>query len=162
MSSESRRPGLEVNGSFVVDSPRSAVYDFLIDTASFPVADAAMVDWSPHGLMVVGTDGTMRRRVGGGMTVKTTWHVVELVPGVRIVIDVRGMGYEMREVIELREAGAATEVRVLDSLTGTSLPGRLFVAASKGFVRRDIEARSGRLQAALGNGGASAGDSPVS
>lgn len=148
MSLDSHRPGLEVSGSFTVDSPRTAVYDFLIDTASFPVVDPDMVDWSPHGIMVDGMEGTMRRRAGV-MKVKTTWRVAGLVPGVRIVIDIRGMGYEMREVVELRDAGTGTEVRVLDSLTGTSLPGRLFVAASKGVIRRDIDARGRRLQAAL-------------
>jgi len=161
MPSESRRPGLEVDAAFTVDSPRAVVYDFLIDTASFPVVDAAMVDWSPRGVMVAGTDGTMRRRVGG-MTVTEKWRPVELVPGQRIVVDIRGMGYEMRETVELRDAGTGSEVRVLDSLTGTSLFGRLFVAVSKGFVRRDIEARGRRLRAALEDGRTGTGPAPVS
>lgn len=148
MSLDSHRPGLEVSGSFTVDAPRSSVYDFLADTANLPVTDTAIIDWSPRGVMVAGTDGTMRRRAGA-LTAKMTWRVVELVPGTRIVIEVRGMGYEIREVVEFRDADARTEVRVLDSLSGTSLPGRLFVAASKGFIRRDIEARGRRLQAAF-------------
>lgn len=148
MSLDSHRPGLEVSGSFTVDAPRSTVYDFLADTENFPVTDTAIIDWSPRGLMVAGADGTMRRRAGG-LTVTMTWRVVELVPGTRIVIEVRGMGYEIREFVDFRDAGARTEVQVVDRVTGTSLPGRLFVAASKGVIRRDIEARGGRLQAAL-------------
>ena len=151
---ESRRPGLEVAGSFIVDRDRASVYDFLTDTVNFAVVDAGMVEHDPHGRMAEGIEGWWRRKVGGGLTVRNTWRVAALEPNRRIVVDVRGPGYVLRESVELTDAGSGTEVQVLDSLTGTSLPGRLFVMASRGFVRRDIEARGRRLQAALERGAA--------
>jgi carbon monoxide dehydrogenase subunit G len=153
---ETGRPGLEVSGSFTVDRDRASVYDFLTDSANFAVVDAAMVDHSPEGRLAEGTEGWMRRRVLGPMKVRTSWRVAALEPDRKITVDIRGAGYTMRESVELTDAGSGTEVRVLDSLTGTSLPGRLFVMASRGFVRRDIEARGRRTQAALERGGAPA------
>jgi hypothetical protein len=133
------------------------VYEFLVDTDNFRLTDAALIDYTPHGMMAVGTAGTMRHR-RGGMTVTTRWDVAQLVPGLRIVVCIRGMGYDMQEAVDLVDSGSGTEVRVVDSLTGTSLLGRAFVSMSKGFLRRDIAARGLRMRAALeDHGGTSPG-----
>jgi hypothetical protein len=59
------------------------------------------------------------------------------------------MGYRMRETVELSDDGPGTAMFVVDELSGTSLLGDLFVAISKGFIRRDLQARAALLRAAL-------------
>ena len=142
------RPDLEVEASFRVDRSRLAVYEFLTDTSSFRRVDSALIDYTPEGRMVAGMAGTMRHR-RGGMTARTTWRVAALEPPTRIAIEIDGLGYRMTEVVTLDDAPDGTAVRVLDRLWGTSLVGRLFVAASRGFLRRDMEARGARLRTAL-------------
>ncbi|MBI3751151.1 MAG: SRPBCC family protein [Chloroflexi bacterium] len=146
----SRRPGLEVQATFVIDRPRHEVYDFLADTTNFPKVDRSLIDYSPRAQMELGMEGTMRNR-RGGMTAATTWRVATLEPGTRIEMEIRGIAYRMTELVTLRDAseGHGTEMQVLDQLWGTSFPGRLFVAASRGFIRRDLIARGAALQAVL-------------
>jgi carbon monoxide dehydrogenase subunit G len=137
-----------ISQDVAVARPRADVYEFLVDTANFKKVDRALVAYEPEGRMEVGTRGTMRHR-RGGMTARTTWHVTELVPDERLAVEIRGMGYWMQELVELSDDGAGTAMRVVDTLAGTSLLGRLFVAISGGFIRRDLEARLSLLRTAL-------------
>jgi len=83
------------------------------------------------------------------MTARTTWHVNELVPGELWRSRSAALGYRMREPVELSDDGPGTAMFVVDELSGTSLLGDLFVAISKGFIRRDLQARAALLRAAL-------------
>ena len=60
----------------VARSPED-VFDFLTDTASFPIVDQALVAYEPSGSMRVGLRGSFTHR-RSGLTVRSTWEVVEL------------------------------------------------------------------------------------
>jgi hypothetical protein len=143
-------PQLEVEATFEIDRSRRETYDFLIDTRSFPKVDPTLVAFSPEGTMEPGMRGTMRNR-RGGMTATTRWRVVTLEPPDRIDVEILGMGYRLVETVTLRDVadGKGTELRVVDRLWGTSWLGNVFVALSRGFLRRDLEARGGRLEHAM-------------
>lgn len=131
------------------------VYDFLVDQGSWAKLDPALTDVTPRGEVTIGMSGTMTRRVTG-MKVTTYWTVTELAPGSRSTMVISGRGYELRETTSLAPAAAGTQVKIVDTLTPTSLGGRFFVAVSGRFIRRDLEARAGRLKALLEGPGRSA------
>jgi len=139
---------MEISDSFVIDRPRADVFEFLVDTAHFKAVDRALVAFEPSGRIELGTQGTMQHR-RGGITARTTWRVTKLVYGESVEVEIRGMGYRMREAIELADDDSGTVMRVVDTLWGTSLLGNVFVAISKGFIRRDLVARAALLRAAL-------------
>ena len=145
------RHALEVVAEFRVPRPRHDVFEFLVDTGHFRQVDRALIDFEPHGRMIVGMQGTMRHR-RAGITVRTRWRVVDLVPDERLVVRVRGAGYEMSEDLRLEETDGETLMRVVDLLVGTSRLGTLFVRISRSSIRRDLAARGERMRAALAAG----------
>jgi hypothetical protein len=62
---------------------------------------------------------------------------------------IAGPGYELTETTTLRLAPGGTRATIVDELEPTSLFGRVFVAMSGGFIRRDLRARSERLRSLL-------------
>lgn len=139
---------MQVRHEVEIPRPPEVVFDFLIDTDSFPVVDRALVSYTPHGLMRVGLSGTFVHR-RGGMTARTTWTVEELVRPSRLRVAVRGMGYEMDEEATLVATDSGTLATFIDTVRPTSIPGRLMVALSSGIMRRDLNTRSALLKAAL-------------
>jgi len=142
---------MEISDSFVIDRPRGDVFAFLVDTSHFKKVDRALVAFEPTGRMELDMHGTMQHR-RGGMTARTTWRVTKLVAEERLGIEIRGMGYRMQEAVELADDDSGTAMRVVDTLSGTSQLGNLFVAISKGFIWRDLVARAALLRAALESG----------
>jgi hypothetical protein len=134
----------------IAQSP-AVVFDFLVDTDSFPVVDRALVSYTPHGVMRVGLSGTFVHR-RGGMTARSTWEVAELERPSRLRVAVRGMGYEMDEIAILSAISTGTRATFTDTVRPTSLVGRLMVAMSGGIMRRDLDRRAALLKAALESG----------
>ena len=124
------------------------VYGFLVDLGNWKALDDALVDLSASGPLVVGSRGTITRRVNG-LRVTTAWEIVELVPGARFTNRIVGRGYELVETVDLAATPTGTAVTVTDDLVATSLLGRLMVPMSGGMIRRDLEKRGARLQALL-------------
>jgi Polyketide cyclase / dehydrase and lipid transport len=91
---------MEVRQKIEIRRPPEVVFDFLTDTASFPIIDRALVSHTPDGRMHVGLEGTFVHR-RGGMKVRSTWAVVELERPTRVRVAVRGMGYELHETATL-------------------------------------------------------------
>lgn len=60
-----------------------------------------------------------------------------------------GMGYVMTETTSLAATSAGTRATIVDVLEPTSFAGRIFVALSGSFMRRDLLARAARLEAAV-------------
>jgi hypothetical protein len=140
---------MTVEATFRVDRPVAEIYEFLVETANFSVVDKALVRHEPAGRMEPGMHGTMEhRRVG--MQVRTSWWVALLEPPTRLVVGIRGAGYELDEEVQLRGTDGMTELHVIDRLWGTSRLGDLFVALAAGPLRRDLRARGDRLRAVLG------------
>jgi hypothetical protein len=135
---------------YTVDTarPPTEVYAFLIDQDNWAALDPTLLDVSPRGEVVVGMAGTMRRRVNG-LRVTDTWIVTALEPSSRLAMRVRGPGYEVTETMTLEAIPQGTRVTVVDVLEPTSLGGRLFVAVSGPFIRRDLKARFERLRSLL-------------
>lgn len=143
------------SGAMIVESqvgiartPRE-VFDVLADPATWFTVDAALVDVVPREPLVPGTTGTMRRRVGLGLTVTTAWENTEFVPGARLENLIKGFGYELRESVVLAADPNGTQVTVVDTLTPTSLVGRAMVAVSRGIIERDLHARYAKLKSLL-------------
>ena len=84
-----------------------------------------------------------------GMTAKATWTTTEFEPPIRVTQYLRGMGYELTESVRLTAVDGGTDMHVVDTLLPTSLGGRVFVAMSRGIMKRDLRARSQRLKAIL-------------
>ena len=139
---------MEIRHDIDVAQPPEVVFDFLIDTRSFPIVDRALVSFEPGGLMHVGLHGTFVHR-RGGMTARSTWEVAELVRPSRIRVAVRGSGYEMDEIATLSAGGSGTIGSFFDAVRPTSLAGRVMVALSGGIMRRDLRQRARLLKAAL-------------
>lgn len=139
---------LEVSHRVDLAAPRDAIFDFLADTGSFRLLDRALVSYAPDGRMALGMRGTFVHR-RGGLTARSTWEVAELVPPDRIRVAIVGAGYEMEETVTLEPLAAGTRVTFVDVVRATSMRGRLMVALSAGIMRRDLMARTTRLQAAL-------------
>jgi hypothetical protein len=139
---------LQVRHEIEVARPPEVVFDFLIDTDSFPVVDRALVSYTPHGLMRVGLSGTFVHR-RGGMTARTTWKVEELERPSHLRVAVRGMGYEMDEEATLVATDSGTHATFIDTVRPTSIPGRVMVALSTGIMRRDLNKRAALLKSTL-------------
>ncbi len=136
-----------VEGHVAITAPPSSVFAVLVDPANWSALDDALVDVEPREPLVALSVGTMRRRVGFGLTVTTAWRNVEFVPGSRIANMITGFGYELLETVDLAATeGGETEMNVVDTLTPTSIPGRVLVAMSRRVIERDLQARFDRLK----------------
>jgi hypothetical protein len=143
-----------VEGQVGIARTPQEVFDVLADPTTWFSVDPALVDVEPREPLVPGVSGTMRRRVGPGLIVKTTWENTELVPGARLENLDKGFGYELRETVVLAADANGTQVTVVDTLTPTSLIGRAMVAMSRGFIQRDLDARFAKLKSMLEAGSA--------
>jgi hypothetical protein len=85
-----------------------------------------------------------------GLRVTDTWIVTALEPSSRLAMRVGGPGYELTATMTPEAIPQGTRVTIVDVLEPTSLGGRLFVAVSGPFIRRDLKARSERLRSLLG------------
>lgn len=139
---------MEIRFEINIKRSPEVVFDFLADTASFPVIDRALVTYTPDGPMRVGLAGTFVHR-RGGMAARSTWEVTELERARHIRVAVRGMGYEMDETAVLVATESGTRVAFVDTVRPTSMPGRFLVALSDGIMRRDLRKRAALLKAAL-------------
>lgn len=102
----------------IARSPQ-AVFDVLADPTTWSALDARLVDVQPRRPLVLGMTGTMRRRVGLGLTVTTSWKTTELVPGARLANLITGTGYELRETIVLEADEDGTRATIVDTTTPT-------------------------------------------
>lgn len=140
---------LIVEGGIGIARPPQDVFDVLADPTTWATLDTALVDVEPRAPVAPGMKGTVRRRVGPGMTVKSAWEITDYAPGVRFENLITGSGYELRETVVLAAEPDGTRVSVVDALIPTSLVGRVMVAASGGFIRRDLTARLANLKSLL-------------
>ena len=139
---------MEIRHEVEIGRPPESVFDFLIDTRSFPVVDRALISHTPEGLMHAGLSGTFVHR-RGPMTARSTWKVEELERPLRLRIAVRGSGYEMEEVATLVATDDGTRATFVDSVRPTSIAGRLMVSLSSGIMLRDLSARAALLKSTL-------------
>jgi polyketide cyclase/dehydrase/lipid transport protein len=121
------------------------VYAFLADTRSFRALDAALVEVEPEGPLSLGLTGRFLHR-RGGLPARTMWRVTALDAPSRLVVELRGMGYQMTEAIELERSPLGTRARFVERIWPTSLAGRLLVALSAGVMRRDLAKRRALLK----------------
>lgn len=128
--------------------PPGDVFAFLVDQASWAMVDDALVSFEPHAELARGLTGTFSHR-RAGMVAATTWEIVELLPGARLEVRVVGKGYELRETAILALNPLGTHATFIDALRPTSLFGRVFVALSGGFVRRDLQSRAAKAKSLL-------------
>lgn len=142
------RGGFAIESTLEIDRPPPEVFDFLTDTRSFKVVDAALVEFEPHGRMTAGMTGRFLHR-RSGLPARSTWRVAELDAPRRLSVEIQGMGYAMTEEADLTASAGGSQVRFVDRVWPTSLAGRLLVALSGGIMRRDLRARADRLKAVL-------------
>jgi hypothetical protein len=90
--------------------------------------------------------GTLTRKVAG-RRMTDGWTILELEPGTRFAMKVTGAGYELIETITLEATAGGTRATTVDTYRHTSLGGRLFIAVSGPFIRRDLRERYKRLTA---------------
>jgi hypothetical protein len=135
--------------SLEVARPPAEVYAFLVDQDNWAALDPATLDITPRGEVHKGMTGTITRRVAG-RRVKNDFVVTELEPDARLGMRLTGAGYALTETTSLEASPDGTRVTIVDVLEPTSLGGRLFVAVSGSFIRRDLKARSERLYSLLG------------
>ena len=140
---------LIVEGRIEIARPPQEVFDVLADPRKWSSFDAALVDVEPREPLTHGARGTIRRRAGMGMIVRTAWENTDFVPGTRLENLIRGFGYELRETVDLAASPGGTDVTIVDALAPTSLIGRAMVALSRGFIERDLRARSAQLKSTL-------------
>ena len=126
----------------------ATVFAFLVDQDEWARLDPTLLEVTPRAPVTQGMSGTMLRRVSG-LPVTNGWTVTHLEPATRLGMRVTGMGYALTETTSLEATNGGTRATIVDILEPTSLPGKLFVALSGGFVRRDLHARAARLQAAI-------------
>jgi carbon monoxide dehydrogenase subunit G len=138
-----------VEGQVEIARTPQAVFDVLADPATWATHDPALVDVQPRDRLVLGATGTMRRRVGFGMAVTTSWENTNYQPGACLEMLVRGSGYELRETVEFAATPTGTMVTVVDDLIPMSLVGRVMVAVSGRIIDRDLNARLARLKVML-------------
>jgi hypothetical protein len=138
-----------IEGRVAIGATPQRVFDVLADPATWFRIDPTLVDVTPRERLVVGTSGTMRNRRGPGLVATATWTTTELIPGARLVQQLQGFGYELTEAVALEPHTVGTQMSVVDSLTPTSLAGRLMVALSRGVMERDLQTRFARLKALL-------------
>ena len=140
--------GFEIERDLEIDRDVATIFDFLTDPTKFGVVDLALVEVEPMTPIALGTGGRMTHR-RGGMIARTTWSVTSFEPPRAVTVEIHGSGYAMTESAELETTPAGTRIRFVDRVWPTSLPGRLLVALSGGIMRRDLQARSEHLVAAL-------------
>ncbi len=128
--------------------PPERVYAVLIDQNAWAALDPPLVDFAPRGPLAVGMTGTMTRKVAG-RRITDGWTVLELEPGTRFAMRVTGAGYELIETITLEATAGGTRATTVDTYRHTSLGGRLLIAVSGPFIRRDLRERHKRLKALL-------------
>ena len=128
--------------------PPERVYAVLIDHGTWAALDPALLDITPRGPLAVGMTGTMTRKVAG-RRITNGWTVLELEPGTRFAMRVTGAGYELIETITLEATAGGTRATTEDIYRHTSLGGRLLIAVSGPFIRRDLRERYKRLRALL-------------
>ena len=139
---------MEIRHEIEVARPPEDVFDFLTDTANFPVVDLALVSYEPTGVMTVGLHGTFVHR-RSGITARSTWEVMELVRPARILVSTWGTGYALDELVTLTATVGGTRATVVDTVRPTSFAGRFMVSLSGGIMRRDLDRRARLLKAAL-------------
>jgi hypothetical protein len=140
---------LTVEAQFGIGATPEEVFKVLADPATWSTFDDALVDVVPMERLVLGASGTMRRRVGMGLTVTTRWENTALVPATLLDNVIKGFGYELRETIALSADAAGSQVAVVDTLVPTSIIGRAMVAMSRGIIERDLHARFAKLKSLL-------------
>jgi carbon monoxide dehydrogenase subunit G len=143
-----------IEGRITIASTPQNVFDVLTDPAAWATLDAALVEVTPLTRLVPGTSGSMKRRIGLGLTVTTAWTNTDFVPGARLENRITGFGYELREGVTLASAGDGTQLTVVDTLVATSLVGQAMVAMSRRIIRRDLDARFAKLKSLLETGSA--------
>ena len=137
--------------------PPERVYAVLIDQGAWATLDPPLVDFAPRGPLAVGMTGTMTRKVAG-RRITDGWTVLELEPGTRFALRVTGAGYELIETITLEATAGGTRATTVDTYRHTSLGGRLLIAVSGPFIRRDLRERYKRLKALLEGDGSFSGE----
>ena len=124
------------------------VYAFLVDQDNWATLDPATLDITPGEEVHQGMTGTITRRVAG-RRVRNDFLVTELEPEAKMAMRLTGAGYALTEITSLEAIPEGTRVTIVDVLEPTSFGGRLFVAVSGPFIRRDLKTRSERLRSLL-------------
>jgi carbon monoxide dehydrogenase subunit G len=140
--------GFSVERTFEVPRSPTEVFDVLADTANFRAVDPALVEYTPTGLLHNGLEGTFAHR-RGWMVARTAWKVRKFEPPRSVVVELTGMGYGMTEEATLEPTAHGTRLTFAERVWPTSVGGRVLVALSGGVMRRDLRARSQRLEALL-------------
>jgi hypothetical protein len=128
--------------------PVEDVYRLLVDQERWAVLDPALVAIEPRGTIAEGTSGTVTRRVSG-MKVTTAWTITELDEPTRLAMRIVGRGYVLTDTTTLEATAEGTRATIVDELEPTARAGRLFVALSGPFIRRDLDTRASRLTSLL-------------
>lgn len=131
-----------------IPRPSAQVYAFLVDQDNWVALDPATLDITPRGSVTVGMAGTMTRRVNG-LRVTNGWIVTDLEDSAKVGMRITGRGYALTETTTLEATPDGTRATIVDVLEPTSAAGRLFVALSAPFMRRDLQARAERLRSLL-------------
>jgi hypothetical protein len=129
--------------------PPAEVFAFLVDMSNWSKLDQTIVMLEPMTPLAVGANGTVTNKRALGMKATTRWEITEFVPGQRLTNRIVGVGYELREKVDLTPTAGGTRVSVTDRLTATGPVGWLMVPLSAGIIRRDLENRSAALKALL-------------
>jgi hypothetical protein len=138
-----------VKGDVSIACAPADVFDVLADPSTWFDLDPALEDVEPGAPLSPGVVGTMRHRRGPRMHVTTGWENTSLLPPSRLENLIRGPGYELRETVTLAPDVRGTRVAVVDTLTPTSLIGRVMVALSRGIIERDLRSRCDRLKSLI-------------
>lgn len=138
-----------VEGTVRIGAPPERVFEYMVDPTHWVEYDPTLVEVTPSDRLRVGSSGIVRNRRAPGMTAKASWRTTKLEPPVRVTQELRGMGYELTEDVRLTPIASGTELHIVETLLPTSLVGRVFVAMSRGFMERDLRARSQRLKTVL-------------
>lgn len=140
--------GFELTFELEVARPPLEVFASLISPEGMRAVDPNLVDYGPSGPITAGGSGWFKHR-RGPMTAKTTFRVTAFEAPTRLEVAISGMGYAMTESADLVATASGTRARFVDRVWPTSLAGRILVALSGGIMRRDLQARAGRLKALL-------------
>ena len=140
-----------------IAGPPERVYAVLIDQGAWAALDPPLVDFTPRGPLAVGMTGTLTRKVAG-RRITDGWTILELEPGTRFAMKVTGAGYELIETITLEATAGGTRATTVDTYRHTSLGGRLLIAVSGPFIRRDLRKRYKRLTALVEGDGSFSGE----
>ena len=143
--------------SLDIAGPPERVYAVLTDQDAWAALDPPLVDFTPRGPLAVGMTGTLTRKVAG-RRITDGWTILELEPGTRFAMRVTGAGYELIETITLEATAGGTRATTVDAYRHTSLGGRLLIAVSGPFIRRDLRERYKRLTALVEGDGSFSGE----